>query len=260
VPAAIRLQEEYGDKIQVLLVECQGSDDQAIVDKQLMYKWLGGNTAWTKERPFHVESPGLPYFALLDADGKIVMSGLTNSMHTQIKESIAEMVKNSKKASGDLPKPVGKAMVDVRKGDYAKANAVLNKLIAKPGGPDPAALQTAAQTAQGQLMARAEGEVKRAVWMAKNGYPVAAVDLNKSLLKRAKGLPGIQDQMAELNELLTSDEMKAEIAAAKELNKLELKFYDDYKGKFKKKFQKIVEKYGHTAVANRATYWAQFAK
>lgn len=259
MPAAIRLQEEYGDKIQVLLVECQNSSDKEIVKKQLMYKWLGGNAAWTKERPFRVDSPGLPYFALLDADGRVVMTGLTNSMHTQIKESIAEMVKNAKKAPADLPKPVGKAVVDIRKGEYVKANAVLAKLIEKPGGSDPAALQAAAQTAQTQLLAAAEGELKRAQWMAKNGYPVAAMDLHKSLAKRAKGLPGLQEQLKELGDMLTSADMKDEVSAAKELNKLESKFYEDYKGKYRKKFLKIAEKYGSTAVAARATWWAQFA-
>ncbi len=260
MPAAIRLQEEYGDQINVLFVECQNSAEADIVKKQLMYKWLGGPAVWTKERPFALAGNGLPKFALLDAEGRIVLSGSSNAMHTAIKESVAEMVKNSKKAPADLPKPVGKAMVDIRKGEYVKANAVLNKLIEKPGGPDPAALKTAAETAQTQLMDRVEGEINQLRWMASNGYPIEAMDRHKSLMKRAKGLPGVQEELKELGSMLTSDDMKQEIAAAKALKKLEGKFFADYKGKYQKKFQKIVEDFGNTSVANRAVYWAKYAR
>lgn len=254
------MQEEYGDQIQVLFVESQGSSEQAIIDKQLMYKWLGGRSAWTTERPFSTPGRGLPSFALLDADGRVVLSGSSNAMHTQIKETVAEMIKSSKKAPADVPKPVGKALVDIRKGDYVKANAVLSKLIEKPSGPDPAAMKTAAESAQGQLMTRAEGEMKQVKWLAENGYPLEAMDLHKSLAKRAKGLPGLQQQLADLGDLLMSDDLKPEVAAAKELAKLEQKFFADYKGNFQKKFLKMVEKHGATKVAERASFWAKYAR
>jgi len=254
------MQNELGDQIQVLFVESQNSTDEAIAEKQLQLKWLSGRAMWTKERPFDTGSRGLPSFALLDADGNVVLKGSSNAMHKQIVESIDEMLKASNEAPDDMPKAVAKAIVDIRKGDYDKANAVLAKLVEKPSGPDPASMKTAAEGAQVQLMARVEGELKRVQWMLENGYPLAAEDHFKSLSKRSKGLVGIQEGMKDLAAKLTSADFKPELEVAKALNKLEQKFFSDYKGSYKKKFEKLVEKYADTKVATRAAYWTEFAK
>ena len=254
------MQNELGDQIQVLFIESQRSSDEAIAEKQLQLKWLGGRAMWTSEAPFNTGSRGLPSFALLDPDGKVVLKGSSNAMHNQIVESIDEMLKASNKAPDDMPKPVAKAMVDIRKGEYVKANAVLAKLAAKPTGPDPASMKTAAEGAQAQLMTRVEGEIKRVQWMMENGYPLAAEDHFKGLSKRSKGLVGIQEGMKELGAKLTSADFKPELDAAKALNKLEQKFFADYKGSYKKKFEKLVEKFRDTKVATRAAYWSEFAK
>jgi hypothetical protein len=259
VPTAVRLQEELGDQVQILFVEVQGSSPKDIVKKQLQHKWLGGKAMWTSERPFNNGFDGIPNFALLDADGNVVLRGYSNRNHKQIEESIAQMLKASKKGSEDLPKAVGKAMVDIGKGEYAKANSVLAKLIEKPSGPNPEALKAAAESAQSKMMARHESEMKRVKWMLENGYPSDGEELYLSLNKRSKGLVGVQESLNGIGDSLKTSEMKIELTAAKSLAKLEQKFFDDSKGKFQKKFEKLVEKYTGTQVAKRASYWVQYS-
>ena len=86
MPSSIKLQREYADEITVLYIECQGSTlDQAEAfawDRG----WMGTPAIWTVERPFDVEGRGLPKFALLSAEGKVLMTGNPLAVHGKIVE------------------------------------------------------------------------------------------------------------------------------------------------------------------------------
>ncbi|MDE0896525.1 MAG: hypothetical protein OSB10_08065, partial [Planctomycetota bacterium] len=88
MPAAIKLQEEYGDAIQVIFVESQNSGFGKSIGMATKSGWLGNQAIWTNQYLFSTGSKGLPAFALLDGEGKVVLKGSSNSMHGQIKDSI----------------------------------------------------------------------------------------------------------------------------------------------------------------------------
>ena len=175
MPAAVKLQEEYGEDLQVIFVHSQRGSEQDVVRRQLERKWLGGRSMWTSEYPFSTGSGGLPNFALLDADGRVVMKGISKRLMKPMEEKIAELVKSGKDAPEDLPKPVAKAFVDLRKGEYSKALAVLDKQIEKPSG-GKAEIAEAAMKVRGELLERAEAHLARLRWMAENGYAEDAED------------------------------------------------------------------------------------
>jgi len=248
------MQREYGDDIQVIFVHSQKGTNQQIVERQLENKWLGTNAMWTSEAPFRTDSGGLPAFALLDAEGKVVMSGISTRLMKPMKDKIAEMVKSGPEASEDVPKPVAKALEDLNEGEYSKALAALDKQIAKPSGGD-AAIAQAAGHARAELMSRVEAHLARLNWMAQNGYADRAADGLKDFVKAAKGVADIQEGIASLQASLKSDAMKAELAAAKDLKKLEAKILEDPKGKHARNLEKFLEKHGSTSVAKRAKFW-----
>ena len=98
MPAAVKLQEEYGEDLQVIFVHSQRGSEQDVVRRQLERKWLGGRSMWTSEYPFSTGSGGLPNFALLDADGRVVMKGISKRLMKPMEEKFAELVKSGKDA------------------------------------------------------------------------------------------------------------------------------------------------------------------
>jgi hypothetical protein len=254
VPAAVKLQQEYGEDLQVIFVESQGASALEIAQRQLERKWLGNGAIWTSERPFSTGAGGLPNFALLDADGKVVLHGISTTLMKQMEDKISELVATSKDAPESLPKPIDKAFVDLRKGEYAKALAVLDKQIEKPSGGN-AEIAEAASKVRAELVQRAQAHLGRLRWMAENGYADNAVEGLKDFVKAAKGVTEIEEALATLTEDLKSDAMKAELAAAKDFEKLTKKMYEDPKGKHKRALEKFIEKHGATSVSKRAEFW-----
>ncbi len=255
MPAAVKLQQEYGEDLQVLFVHSQKGTEQEVVRRQLERKWLGNRAMWTDERPFNTGSGGLPNFALLDAEGKVVMHGISTRLMKPMEDKIAELVKAGKDAPEDLPKPIAKAFVSLRKGEYSKALAVLDKQIEKPSGGS-AEVAEAATKVRAELVQRAQAHLGRLRWMAENGYADHAEDGLKDFMKATKGLTEVEEGVATLAADLKSDDMQAELNAAGDLAKLEKKMFEDPKGKHLRSIEKFVEKHGATQVAKRAQFWS----
>ncbi len=72
MPATIKLKEEFGDDLAIVLVESQGADEERFMKFAAARKWLGRDMLWTRERPFSTGAGGLPNFALLDEEGRVV--------------------------------------------------------------------------------------------------------------------------------------------------------------------------------------------
>ena len=88
MPATVKLKEEYGSDLAVILVECQGADEQKFMKFAAARKWLGREMMWTRERPFMTGAKGLPNYALLDETGKIVSMGNPLRDHGKITDEI----------------------------------------------------------------------------------------------------------------------------------------------------------------------------
>ena len=257
MPAAIKLQREYGDAIQVILVESQNSGFQQSVGFAMARKWLGSNAIWTSGHLFSTGSNGLPNFALLSPTGEIVLMGSSNQMHSQVVDAIEEMVKNGSNAPEGAPSAVAKGYADFGAGKWAKGQAALIKARdkAKTDGDRASAVD-----GLNALESALSSSVTRVSWLAENGYPMRAQDLAKSLQKGVKGQPALEEQVATLAEVLSSEQFQAEVAAAKALTKLEAKLYEDVKNeKLVEKLSDVVDDHLGTKVAKRASELAQFA-
>ena len=262
MPAAIKLQLEYGDALQVIFVESQQSGFGKSIGMATKSGWLGNQAIWTNQYLFSTGGGGLPSFALLDSAGKVVLKGNSSSMHGQNKDSNAEMVKaNSGGAPADVPAKVAKVYSTLQKGSYAKAVIAANKVIAKPGSKDTEAILSAAKTALSATEAQFSGQIARADWLLANGFPMRAMDIASGLVKGAKGNDDMYARATALQTKLESEDLKVDFAAAKALAKLEAALYaDGGSAKLVQKLNEVANENAGSAVSKRAKQLVEVAK
>lgn len=261
MPAAVKLQEEYGDDIQVIFVESQNSGFGKSVGMATKSGWLGNQAIWTNNYLFSSPGRGLPSFTLLDGEGKVVLSGSSNSMHGQIVDNIERMIKAKGEGPEGVPSSVAKVYTDLAKGSYAKAATRAEKVLAKPGSKDTAAVVAAAEAALAAVQARFDGQLARAEWLLANGFPLRSKELTESLMKGAKGNADLSDKATAFHTKLTSGDFKADFSAAKELAKIESALYEDGgSDKLVKKLQELSSEAAGSPVAKRAEALVDIAK
>lgn len=248
VPKGVEMQRELGDDVQVIFVECQGHDMPKVEQFAYQRGWMGSNAMWTTERPFDVGVDGIPHFALLDIEGKVILFGSSTQLHSQLEELVAEQVALVQKGPKDLHKDLKGAWKARAKGDYAKAVAEARKAEAK-GAPDVEAFVASVNAA-------AEGKLRRIESMIANGHANSAVDAVETLAKGVVGLEGIAEKVTALATSLASPEMKSELEASKQVEKIEASLAEEgleARG-LDKKLEKIAEKFAGTKAAERAKH------
>ncbi|MBL8861315.1 MAG: hypothetical protein JNK02_04810 [Planctomycetes bacterium] len=204
MPSALKLQEQYGDALQVIFVECQGASRDQYEAFAWKMKWMGGRALWTEERPFPTVGNGLPETALVGVDGTILMQGHPGGFGKKLEEAIAAEVKKAKDAPEGTPTPLRGAWKSFHKGEVAAALLECDKL----GSDD-------AQLARAEFVARVERRIARAKWLVDQGFPVEASELVGKLAKETKGVPELESKVAAEAARLAEPERAREKEAAK---------------------------------------------
>jgi len=251
VPSAIKLQEEFGDDLQVIFVECQGATrDQAEAFTWRM-KWMGGRAMWTEERPFKTIGNGLPETALVGSDGTILMQGHPGDMGKKIEEAIALEIKKGKEAPEGTPSALKPAWKTFLKGDVAGAIAECDKL-----GTDEA------KAAREEFVVRTERRVARAKWLLDNGYVAEAESGLGQLAKDAKGVAELEAKISAESTRLAEPERAAEREAGKTwstfVNAVAKK--KPFEAANVQKAEGLAKKFTGTKTADRATRFAVLSK
>jgi hypothetical protein len=246
VPASIKLQEEYGDDLAIIFVESQGTSPAATAKFIMKQRWFGNQAMWTNEAPFRTGTKGLPNFALLSADGKVIATG--NHMTSKDRDLIDEEIKNAKAAPADTNKSFKKAWKEFNKGNYAKAMAEASKVGAKE-----AELAEEATSITELFEDRIQANLNRVTWLLDNGFPGDAKDRLDGLVSGLKGTDRLLAAANEIVERFDSDEMKLELEAAGKIERLLEKVYEDGKDeKLFGKLSKLATEYSSTKVGARA--------
>lgn len=235
VPATVKLKEEFGDDLAVILVESQGADETTFMKFAAGQKWLGRDLMWTRERPLVTGANGLPNFALLDEEGRLVLLGNPLEQHGMIVDSIEEAIRRAKKGPKGLTPDAQKVRGLLEKGLFAKARAAASDL------PEERA----------RVDRRLQRTRDRVEWLLENGYPSAARALFESLLGGCQGDPELESTCAGLTAKIEA--ASEDLAAEKVLLKLERSLYE--KGpdqKLSQRFVKLAEEYPSGKVAGRA--------
>ncbi len=221
VPSAMKLAQQYGDDLAILLVECQGATDDKMASFALGKKWLGNGAMWTTERVFNLGFEGIPHSALLSPEGEIVLAGYTQEIHGQLEEKIAELVEATKRAPADAPKSLHKAWKDFGKGNYANAIDAARKVSESATGDEATrATETIALFEQ-----RIGARIDRAEWQVANGFASGGVGRLAELAKALDDQSALGQRVADLLAKARAD--GAELDASEALAKLERKLYEE---------------------------------
>ena len=252
MPTAIKLQAEYGEDLQVLFVESQGATAAKAERFALERNWFGTRAMWTTEAPFNTGLGGLPSCALLSADGEVLLVGMTGAIGGKVEDEIEAWAKAKKRLPKGTPSALKKAWTYYQKGKLDGALAELAELEAEGGDDGAAAVELRAKIETG-----IESRFKAIEWMLNNGHPIEAKDSLEELSSQVEDHATLPGRCAELVARIGSEDMAAELVAAKEFAKLEKKLYQDGPDeKLSAKFAKFAEKHAGTKVAERASHLA----
>ena len=251
MPSALKLQEQYGDAIQVIFVECQGASRDQYEAFAWKMKWMGGRAMWTEERPFQTVGNGLPETALLGSDGTILLQGYPGDFGKKLEELIEAEIKKGKDAPPDTPAALKPAWKSFRKGEIAAAIAECDKL-----GTDEA------KSAREEFVTLATKRVTRAKWLVDNGYVAEAESLLFDLAKGVKGVTELEEKVAAETARLAAPEMAKEREAAKAwsvfVNAVAKK--KPFEPANVKKAEGLAEKFAGTKTGERARQFTGLAK
>ncbi len=259
MPTAVKLQQEYGDAIQVIFVEVQGHSMDEVLPFALKRKWLGSGVAWTTERPFRVDLNGIPNYALISPDGEVVSWGYSVADHKKVVDLIEGFVKSGPQRD-DLPKPLVKVYEEFDEGEFAKAWKEADKVEAKHA--EDAQLLRFLGDARREVRETVERRAQRIGWLVENGYPLLAEAQWKDLVKAVKDADELEALVADVTARIDTDEFADMKKAARSLVKMEQALYESGGKdgeKLAKKLRKFAEDHAGTPLATRATQLADVA-
>lgn len=257
---SLKMQEEYGDQIQVVLVSAGRDTPEQVQQFALAKKWLGGRVMWTNEAPFETGLGYIPAAVLLSSAGEVLLVDNPISAHNKIVDLIEEDLDRAKKGPKDAPDPVKKAWGEFAKGNWGKALAAAQLVVDKPPAKDAEAAVAAAKAALESMNAKVEQRFARVDLLVQSGEFQRALDEAEAIAKAVKGHADLTQRHADLKARLDGPDLKAEREAGLELAKLEKKLYgtgpDDG---LAKQLAALAEKHSGTAAATRATELAKIA-
>jgi len=257
---SIKLQEEYGDKLQVVFVSVGKDSPQAVQAFALARKWLGGRAMWTSEKPFDTGLGYIPAAVLVDSTGKVQIVDNPANAHGKIVDLIDADLDLIKKGPEDAPDAVRKAWAEFGKGGWAKAISQAQALIDKPPSTDGDKVVSAAKAALESFNKAIDASFARADLAVTSGlYDRAQAELD-TLGKAVKGDAELSKRVADALAKVNGDDVKVEREAALDLAKLEKKLYSNGPEKNSaKSLMAFAEKHKGTKAADRAEALADIA-
>jgi hypothetical protein len=248
VPASLKLQQQFGERIQVLFIESQGASATEAAAFALKQKWLGGTGIWTNEPPCDSGSAGLPSAVLLSGDGKVLFNGNPLDGHKEIMHLVDQDNAAHRAAPADVPKALEPAWAAFGKGKVGDALKLVDAIPEK----DRPALGEAWQSTRDEFLKRTEASIQRAQWELDHGYPTRCSERLDQLAKACEGQAELRKSIDAVRANLAAPAGKAELEAAKVLDKLEAKFYESGgKEDARKDLERVSSKFTSTKVGAR---------
>lgn len=254
MPLSIKLQEEYGDKVQVVFVSV-ADEPNAVQAYALNKKWLGGRAMWTSEMPFETGLNYVPAAVVVSSQGEVLLVDNPIEAHNKILDLLDEDLKAKEKGPKDAPDPVKKAWADFAKGNWGKALAAAQAVIDKPPAKDADAAVAAAKTAIEEFKKSIDTRFTRVDTCVAEGLFDRATEELAAIGKAVKGDAELTKRHADALAKLNGDDLKAERDAAAALSKLEKKLYaNGPEDNSCKQLEAFAEKYSGTKAGDRAKY------
>ena len=249
----MKMQEELGDDIQILLVESQGHTLDDAEKLAYQKKWINDRSIWTTERPFDTGAKGIPNYALLSNDGTILSMGNPGSDHSKIVDQITEQLKLAKKGAKGMGPTAVKANAEFEKGNFSAAIKLLDAA--------PEAEKAEADKLRHSLETRAKAKVARLDWYIGAGEYDKADKLLPTLQKGMAGDEKLEASVKGCADKLASKELAQEREASKALAKVQKLIQGDGIGDVAvKQLNAVATKYPNTRAAKKASHLVDLSK
>ena len=251
MPTSVKLQELYGDDVQVLFVECQNTPKDTYEAFAWKMKWMGNGAMWTAERPMPTVGQGLPETALIGVDGTVLMQGNPGSFGKKLEATVAAEIKKSKDAPVGTPNELKKAWQLFAKDDVVGAIAECDKVAGDAGAQ-----------AKNEFVARTAAKIERVKRVIDGGEIGEAEKLLSTLEKSVKGHADLAAKAAAQRARLAAPEMANEREADKLFTSFVAKIAKDkpFEPGNVKKAESIASKYKGTKTAERADRFVALSK
>lgn len=251
MPTSTKLQEQFGDDVQVIFVECQNTPKDTYEAFAWKMKWMGNGAMWTTERPMATVGNGLPETAVLGIDGAILMQGNPGNFGKKMEAAVAAEVKKSKEVPAGTPTELKKAWQAFVKDDVTTAIAECDKVASD-----------AATKAKDEFVARTTARIDRVKRVIDQGEIGQAEKLLDAIEKSVKGHADLSAKAAVQRKRLAAPEIANEREADKAFASFVAKVAKEkpFDPANVKKAETIAAKYKGTKTADRAQRFVDLSK
>lgn len=258
VPSALKLQETWGEDLQVVLVEVQGAGADEAARFALRQRWFGGRSLWTSETPFWPGGNMLPAFVLLGNQGQVLLKGNPLTQSREIERLVAEQVRLRRAPPPSAPESLRPAWSESLRGNHARALRLAVEAEAR-ARPDPAERERLAAGVE-ELRRAIDSRFAAVSALAEAGFLDEAEARLDELRAGAKDDPALRARVDELAAACAADSTRVEREAARELARLLSRYFESGGDRAEaRELEQFAERRAGTRAAARASDWARLA-
>jgi hypothetical protein len=258
VPTALKLQDTWGDALQVVLVEVQGAGADESARFALSQRWFGGRAMWTSETPFWPGGNGLPTCVLLGNQGQVLLKGNPLSQSREIERLVSEQVRLRRAPPASTPDLLRPAWTEYLRGHVGRAAQLARAVEGQIAGD----AETLALVRDGieSLRRGIEARFAAVAALLEAGLVEEAEARLDDLEAGAKDDPDLEQRAAELAKRIESDAVRAEREASRQLGRLLSRYFESGgDAAVARDLERFAEREAGTKSAARAADWARLA-
>jgi hypothetical protein len=258
VPHGLKLQETWGEDLQVVLVEVQGAGADDAARFALRQRWFGGRSLWTSEVPFWPGGNSLPVSVLLGNEGQVLWKGNPLTQSREIERLVAEQVRARRAIPASAPERLQAAWGEFGRGNFGSA-AQLAAAEERRALGDPAAVESLRESLE-SLRRAIESRYAVVEALAAAGFLDEADARLDELRASAQSDPAQRARVGEIDALLADESTRGEREAARQLARLTSRFFKSGGDpELAHELERFAQSRAGTKAAVRATDWARLA-
>lgn len=258
VPYALKLQETWGEDLQVVLVEVQGAGDDEAARFALRQRWFGGRSVWTSETPFWPGGSMLPTSALLGNQGHVLWKGNPLTQSREIERLVAEQVRLRRAPPDATPASLRPAWSEYMRGNYGRAVQLASE-VERRAGAEPAALEML-KSGLAALRDGVDGRFAQVAALAEAGFLDEADARLDELRAGVKDDAELRARVAGLAAANSADATRVERDAARQLARILSRYFESGgDAQVARELTQFAARNVGTKAAARAADWARLS-
>ncbi len=262
VPHALKLQEIWGEDLQVVLIEAQGAGADEAARFALRQRWFGGRSLWSSEVPFWPGGNSLPTSVLIGNEGQVLWKGNPLTHSREIERLIAEQVRARREIPAAAPESLRAAWSEFVRGNIGRAALLANaaERSASEGALEVTAASAALRESLASLRRGIESKIGQVAALAEAGFLDEADARLDELRTSAKEDPDLSARVVALAARCSEPSRRAEREAARRLARITSRYFESGGDSgIALDLEAFAEKHVGTQAAARATYWARLS-